>query len=33
MIYKGFQDAGIEGWLAIPAGAGPHPGLADQRDS
>jgi cephalosporin-C deacetylase len=27
IIYKGFHDADIEGWLVIPAGAGPHPGL------
>lgn len=27
VIYKGFQNADIEGWLAVPDGSGPFPGL------
>lgn len=28
IAYAGFRGARIEGWLALPAGEGPHPGLA-----
>lgn len=27
ILFKGFKDANLEGWLAVPSQPGPHPGL------